>query len=130
MGIFYAFFNIVSDVTLFLCKNGLGTGRGKSTQTRKRLGGAPGYETTARRPREKKTFVNGVENGQGAYILKQYPCRLALEGIVAACFIRRHQSGIVEHRVLTLAFSFEGKIDFLIHFHIEMVHCRTIALTH
>ena len=53
----------------------------------KRLGGAPGYETTARRPGEKKTFVNGVENGQGVYILKQYPCRFALERLVAVCLV-------------------------------------------
>lgn len=41
----------------------------------KRLGGAPGYETTARRPGEKKTFVNGVENG-GSIPFEDYPCRI------------------------------------------------------
>ena len=81
MGIFAHFFNIVSNVTLFLRKNGLGTGRGKSAQTRKRLGGAPGHETTARRPEEKKTFVNGVEKA-GAIPFEDYPCRLVLEGCI------------------------------------------------
>lgn len=41
----------------------------KAPGPEKGKGGAPGYETTARRPREKKTFVNGVENGQEAYLL-------------------------------------------------------------